>query len=163
MFYYLCALIKIRMEERILEFIGEHHLLTFAAAAQGDVWCASAFYVFDEQLPAFIITSEEKTRHIQLALDADPHKNMAGEETATAVVAGTIALETEKIGMIRGIQFKAVMKKADGSLFNEHRLMYLKRFPYAVLKGGDLWILEITELKFTDNRLGFGQKLYWKR
>lgn len=148
------------MEQRIIEFIREHHLLSFAAAGGDDIWCASAFYAFDEKMPAFIITSDAATRHIRLALrDQYPNNSTRSD----AVIAGTVALETEKIGMIRGLQFKAIMKKADGSLFNEHRLLYLKRFPYAVLKGGDLWILELTELKFTDNRLGFGTKLHWSK
>lgn len=140
------------MEERIIEFIGEHHLLTFAAAADNDIWCASAFYAFDSNNYTFIITSDEATRHIQLAL-ANESRN----------ISGTIALETEKVGMIRGLQFKALLKKSDGRVLDSNRLLYLKRFPYAVLKGGELWVLELQELKFTDNRLGFGKKLRWER
>jgi Uncharacterized protein conserved in bacteria len=134
------------MERRIEEFILEHHLLTFSSGSNGQVWCASAFYTYNSAEKQFIITSEEKTKHIQLALPS-------------MEVAGNIALETEKIGIIRGLQFSAKLIK--GGL--KEKLLYLKRFPYAVLKGGDLWILEITEAKFTDNRLGFGKKLYWRR
>ncbi|MEF9930857.1 MAG: hypothetical protein RSC28_06140 [Bacteroidales bacterium] len=148
------------MEQRILDFIAEHHLLTFAAGVGSDIWCASAFYVFNPQICSFIITSDQNTRHIQLAINNNPDSNL---EDKNNIVAGTVALETEKIGMIQGLQFKAAIKKADGSLFNEHRLLYLKRFPYAILKGSDLWILELLELKFTDNRLGFGKKLHWTR
>lgn len=137
------------------------------------MWCASAFYVFDPDIPAFVITSEERTRHMQLALNGvagqtestGEQPDSAGGNPVQAIpflVAGTVALETEQVGMIRGIQFRAEVKKAGASLLDKHRLMYLKRFPYAVLKGGDLWILELTELKFTDNRLGFGKKLHWK-
>ena len=79
------------------------------------------------------------------------------------IVSGTVALETETIGMIRGLQFKANIIKCSDSLLDKNRLLYLKRFPYAILKGGDLWELEIIELKFTDNRLGFGKKLHWNR
>ena len=125
-------------------------LLTIAASNAEEIWCASAFYAFNKNNNSFIITSDEKTRHIQLAL----YNN---------IVCGTIALETETIGMIRGLQFKAVINKCSDSLLDKNRLLYLKRFPYAILKGGDLWELEITELKFTDNRLGFGKKLYWER
>ena len=141
------------MEERIEEFIGEHHLLTFAAAGGVDIWCASAFYAWCKEEQAFIITSDETTRHIRLAL-----------ENGKGMIAGNIALETETIGLIRGLQFKArlIQAKEDG-FFGKYRTLYLKRFPYAVLKGGEVWILEILEAKFTDNRLGFGKKLYWRR
>ncbi len=170
------------MERRILDFIGEHHLLTIAAAAGEDIWCANAFYAFDPRVPAFVITSDENTRHIRLALSGcagngrscgnsslSGDVSLAGDNPVASgdgmsgVVSGTIALETEKIGMIRGLQFKAILKRAGNSLMDEFRLLYLKRFPYALLKGGDLWILELTELKFTDNRLGFGKKLKWEK
>lgn len=147
------------MEERIIEFIKEHHLLTLAVTDGKDVWCASAFYAFAPSLPGFVIASEEKTRHVRMALGNVPPEGIAG---SYAMVAGTVALETEKIGMIRGLQFRAVMKKAGDSAFDEYRLLYLKRFPYALLKKGDLWLLELTEVKFTDNRLGFGKKLHWE-
>lgn len=153
------------MEKRIVAFIQEHHLLTLAAASGGDLWCASAFYVFDPDIPAFVIASEERTRHIQLALESCMRgwEDAANKNEKPPIVAGTVALETEQVGMIRGIQFRAEVKKTGASLLDRHRLMYLKRFPYAVLKGGDLWLLELTELKFTDNRLGFGKKLHWEK
>jgi len=38
---------------------------------------------------------------------------------------------------------------------------YLARFPYAILKPAPFWAIELHAVKFTDNRLGFGKKLYW--
>lgn len=136
----------------------EHHLLTFAAAGGSDIWCASAFYAYCADEKAFVITSDEATRHIKLALEG----NSAGVNEYP-FIAGNIALETEKVGMIRGLQFRAELIKEDEKYFNKYRALYLKRFPYAVLKGGELWVLRVTEAKFTDNRLGFGKKLYWRR
>lgn len=140
------------IDQRILEFIGEHHVLTVACAERGggEPWCANAFYVFDRQEEAFIITSEMKTRHAQLFLE-NPQ------------VAGSVVLETEEIGKIRGLQFTATVNRCEGGLFDRSKLLYLKRFPYAVLKGGEVWILRVDSLKYTDNRLGFGKKLLWKR
>jgi uncharacterized protein YhbP (UPF0306 family) len=40
---------------------------------------------------------------------------------------------------------------------------YLTRFPFAVLMNASLWIVEIHIIKMTDNRLGFGKKLFWER
>lgn len=143
---------------QIIEFIKEHHLLTLAVANGSDLWCSHAFYEFMEEENLFIITSDDKTRHIQLALNSGPYMSENGYTT----VAGAIGLETEKVGMIRGLQFKAQMSKWDDSYLNTYRLRYLRRFPYATLKGGDLWLLRIVEAKFTDNRLGFGKKLNWQ-
>ncbi len=142
---------------RITEFIKGHHVLTLASANGSDIWCSHAFYEFMEEELLFIITSEEKTRHIQLAFES-------GSDTVAPdlhTVAGAIALETETIGLIRGLQFKAQITKCEESYLNRYRLRYLKRFPYAILKGGDLWLLKLVEVKYTDNRLGFGKKLNW--
>lgn len=139
------------IDQRILDFIGEHHVLTVACTAHdGEPWCANAFYVFDPQEEGFIITSEEKTRHAQMFLD-NPR------------VAGTVVLETEEVGKIRGLQFSGTVRRCDGGLFDRCRLRYLKRFPYAVFKGGEVWLISLDRLKYTDNRLGFGKKLLWKR
>ena len=149
------------IDQRILDFIGEHHVLTVACAPTGVAtgeagspvagpWCANAFYVFDAEEEGFIITSEEKTRHAQLFLE-NPQ------------VAGTIVLETEEVGKIRGLQFAGTVRRCDGGLFDRCRLKYLKRFPYAVFKGGEVWLIRLDRLKYTDNRLGFGKKLLWER
>lgn len=143
------------MNERIEEFINEHHVLTFAAAAANEVWCASTFYTFDKLTNSFIVTSNNNTKHITLALSS-PQK----------IVAGNIALETEEVGKIRGLQFTAKLINAQalsGTIFNRYKLLYLSKFPYAILKGGEVWILQILTAKLTDNRLGFGKKLYWER
>ena len=139
------------IDSRILDFIGEHHVLTVACASrEGELWCANAFYVFDPQEEGFIITSEEKTRHAQLFLE-------------NPAVTGSVVLETETVGKIRGLQFSGTVRRCDGGLFDRCRLLYLKRFPYAVFKGGEVWLLRPDTMKYTDNRLGFGQKLLWQR
>jgi uncharacterized protein YhbP (UPF0306 family) len=135
-----------KLPERMVEFLREHHLLTLATGDGEDIWCSHAFYVFMEEENAFLIISEEKTRHVKIA-----RKN--------PVVSGGVALETKRVGEIRGLQFKAVMEHCEDSIFSKYKLAYLKSFPYAIFKVGDLWLLRITEAKFTDNRLGFGKKL----
>jgi hypothetical protein len=140
------------IDNRIVEFIKEHHLAALAATDGTEIWSWHAFYVFLEEESAFVITSEEKTRHIGIF-----------RQGKSDIITGAIGLETEQIGLIRGVQFNARMELCTESYVNRYRLSYLRRFPYAILKGGDLWILRITELKFTDNRLGFGKKIIWKR
>ena len=144
------------IDKRILDFIGEHHVMTVACAAPGaapdlpQLWCANAFYVFDEKEEGFIITSEAKTWHARLFLE-------------NSQVTGSIVLETEEIGKIRGLQFAGTVRRCDGGLFDRCRLQYLKRFPYAVFKGGEVWLILPDRMKYTDNRLGFGKKLLWQR
>ncbi|MCR5709587.1 MAG: pyridoxamine 5'-phosphate oxidase family protein [Bacteroidales bacterium] len=139
------------IDQRILDFIGEHHVLTVACASPGgEPWCANAFYVFDAQEEGFIITSEAATLHARMFLE-NPR------------VAGSVVLETEEVGKIRGLQFTGTVRRCDGGLFDRCRLKYLRRFPYAVFKGGEVWLISVDRLKYTDNRLGFGKKLHWLR
>ncbi|MDD4655741.1 MAG: hypothetical protein WCR61_06170 [Bacteroidales bacterium] len=139
------------LDKRVVEFINEHHVIALTVTNGRDLWSWHSFYTYLEEENLFVITSESKTRHIQILLNG-----------GNSTVAGAIALETEKVGFIRGVQLRAVMERCSGAILNRYRLRYLKRFPYAVLVGGDLWTLKVTEVKFTDNRLGFGKKLLWK-
>ena len=136
----------------ILDFIKEHHVLTVACLSRdgGEIWCANAFYVYDLEEDVFIITSGEETLHVRLF----------GENPS---VAGSVVLETEEIGKIRGLQFSGKVRRCEGGLFDRSRLKYLKRFPYAVFKRGEVWEIVPDVMKYTDNRLGFGKKLYWRR
>jgi hypothetical protein len=122
-----------------------------ASASENDIWCANAFYVYIEEEDLLVITSDIKTRHIKVAAESARDGNFP-------IVAGSVVLETETIGKIQGLQFTASLIKIEDS-FSNYRMQYLKRFPYAILKGGELWLLKFRELKFTDNRLGFGKKI----
>jgi uncharacterized protein YhbP (UPF0306 family) len=72
-------------------------------------------------------------------------------------------LETETVGKIQGLQFCGTMMEPCENLKAKAIAAYLKRFPYAILSGTPLWLIEITYTKFTNNRLGFGKKLIWKK
>jgi len=76
-------------------------------------------------------------------------------------VAGTIALETKRIGRIRGIQFTGLIHEPQNEALAQARKCYLRRFPYAALAELHLWTITLTHIKLTDNRLGFGKKIIW--
>jgi uncharacterized protein len=136
--------------KRILKFIKKHHVLTLATSLKDKVWCSSCFYAFDEKNMCFIFTSDIVTKHAEQAL-----KNPE--------VAGNIHLETKIIGKIRGIQFSGHTEIAKGDALKSVKKKYLTRFPFAVLAKTDIWVLYIDYIKMTDNSLGFGKKLKWKR
>ena len=138
------------MDKRIVRFFKKHHVFTLATCWDGRPWCASLFYAFLEEEAALIFTSDPVTRH-----------SMEGMRNQK--VAGTVAVETELIGLIRGVQFSGVLRQPSEQEEEKVRKVYLKRFPYAVLKGSPLWVIDLYEIKFTNNRLGFGKKLTWSR
>ena len=138
------------IDKRVLSLIHEHHIFTLAIARGLQPWCATCFYVYDEERNLFIFTSEDGTRHIRDAV-----------ETGNFLTAGAIALETKMIGKIRGIQFSGIMHRLEGEELKTARKQYLKKFPIARLSMLYLWGINPDMIKMTDNRLGFGRKLIW--
>lgn len=138
------------VDRRIIKFFRKHHVLTIATSVGDEPWCATCFYVYLEEENSLVFTTDLKTRHGQEFL-----KNNK--------VAGTIALETMIIGKIRGIQFSGIISEPEGESSVKAKRAYLKRFPVAMLMDTHLWMVTLTHIKYTDNRLGFGKKLVWEK
>ncbi len=136
-------------EKRITDFFKQHHVLTLATSASDLPWCANCFYVYlpEENLLAF--TSDKHTRHVK-------------EGILNRNVAGTVVLETGIIGKIQGIQFLGILEEPQGKLLEIVKNAYVRRFPVAMLMNTTMWIVQLTYIKMTDNRLGFGKKLIWE-
>jgi uncharacterized protein YhbP (UPF0306 family) len=141
-----------QIDDRIIRFIKKHHVLTLAVSKDNVPYCASCFYSYMPETNRFIFTSDPETRHISDFL-ACGHTH----------VAGTIALETRIIGKIRGVQFTGNLIHPGEETLHIARKAYLLRFPFAALTELFLWILDPDYIKLTDNRLGFGKKLIWRK
>ncbi len=137
------------IDRRVTEFFRKHHVLTIATSVNNEPWCANCFYVYMEEENTLVFTTDRDTRH-------------GKEFLINPEVAGSVVLETTVIGKIRGIQFQGHVSEPEGDLMSKARKAYLKRFPPAVLMDTHLWIVRLTHIKMTDNRLGFGKKLIWK-
>jgi uncharacterized protein len=137
------------IDNRIIEFIHKHHVLTLATSCNNEPYCANCFYVYLEDENCLVFTSDKETRHVNDML-------------SNKCIAGSIVLETNLIGKIQGIQFRGTVQQANGELLKKANKAYLKRFPMAMLMKTMLWTIDLTFIKMTDNRLGFGKKLIWK-
>jgi uncharacterized protein YhbP (UPF0306 family) len=137
-------------DARIVRFLKKHHVLTLATAEDHELWCANLFYAWWEERQAFVFTSALDTRH---AAEALKHPD----------VAGSVVLETRVVGNVQGVQFQGKMFRPEGEILQMAKKRYLRRFPYAAVMDLELWLLEVTRLKFSDNTLGFGKKLIWNK
>lgn len=137
-------------DPRIVEFINKHHVLTLATCYEEEPWCANCFYVYMADDNCLVFTSDNDTRHIRYA-------------SHNIYVAGSIVLETHIVGKIQGIQFQGIISQPDSEYYEKVRKAYVKRFPIAMLMDTTLWVVDLTYIKFTDNRMGFGKKLIWER
>ena len=133
----------------MVTLLRRHHLLTVATVSEAGPWCASCFFAFDEENNTLVITTDPATRH-------------GREFTANPFVAGTVALETKRVGRIRGIQFTGTVSLPQEDALRRARQVYLRRFPFAALTDLHLWVITPDHIKLTDNRLGFGHKEVWQ-
>ena len=134
------------MDERFIKFIKKHHVLTLATVNGGGMpYVANCFYAFDTKRNLFVFTSDLATRH-------------GAEMAANSSVALSVVLETRIVGRVQGLQVTGEAKRGD----DEARKFYIKRFTYAAAADLELWMVEPTMMKLTDNTLGFGKKLVWQ-
>ncbi|WP_173636092.1 YhbP family protein [Paramixta manurensis] len=134
----------------ILGYLKKQHVLSLCGRSEDDLWCANCFYVFNQQQMAFWIMSETHTRHGEL-LVADPR------------VAGTVNGQTRTVMLIKGVQYRGRASLLQGAQESEARAAYCRRFPVARSASAPLWAISLDELKMTDNTLGFGKKMIWRR
>ena len=137
------------IEWKIIRFLRRHHVLTIATSVNNEPWCANCFYVYLQDENALVFTTDPETRHGQ-------------EFVKNSLVAGSVVLETRLIGKIRGIQFQGIVSELEGELLKKASGAYLRRFPVAALMETKLWMVKLTHIKMTDNRLGFGKKVVWE-
>ena len=136
------------VDSRVIQFFRKHHVLTIATTIENEPWCANCFYVYLEEENALVFTTDIDTRH-------------GKEFIENPLVAGSVVLETMVIGKIRGIQFQGIVSEPEDEMLSKAKWAFLKRFPPAVLMDTHLWVVKLTIIKMTDNRLGFGKKLLW--
>lgn len=130
----------------MLNFISEHHVLSLATSHNNKPSSCSVFYAFMQDDKAFVFASEHKSEHIQNIIQ-------------NSNVSAGIHDETRDVMLIRGLQVKGEVKKAEA----RHEELYLEIFPEAAEIKKEIWMIKISELKFTDNKeIGFGKKEVWK-
>lgn len=136
------------IDKRITRFFRKHHVFTIATSVASEPWCANCFYVYLEDENALVFTTDTDTRHGQ-------------EFRKNPFVAGTVVLETWVIGKVRGIQFQGIVSELKDEKLERARSAYIRRFPVAMMMDTCLWAVDLTYVKMTDNRLGFGKKIVW--
>ncbi|MFI3295449.1 MAG: pyridoxamine 5'-phosphate oxidase family protein [Rikenellaceae bacterium] len=136
---------QVVMDPRISKFLRKHHVLTLCTSIEGQAWVSHAFYVVSST-GDLVFTSAPQTRHIY-------------EGEINPRVAVSVVLESRIVGRLQGIQITGILHQGDES----DKKAYIKRFPYAAASLEPMWRVEILTAKLTDNTLGFGKKLHYKK
>lgn len=133
----------------IVSFIRGQGECSLAWAGEEGPYAASCFYAFLEEPLSLVFKSESKTRHIRMGME---HPD----------VAGTIVERSRKPGIIRGLQFKGRMNPPVKFL-EQASDAYYKRYPFARVFSGELWLVELQWIKMTDNTPLTGKKVTWEK
>ncbi len=134
----------------IRDFLAEHQVLSLALCQGEQPWAASAFFAYEDHGQRLLLLSSHDTQHGR-CLATNP------------LVAGTIAGQFTEIAQIRGLQFAGSCRVLQGDEADAALATYYQRFPQARGMLAPVWEIRPTQLKLTDNRLGFGTKILWNR
>lgn len=139
------------MDEKIINFIKKQTSASICCVDEtGKPYCFSCFYAFDSSAGLFYFKSSPASRHAVLM-----KKNL--------FVAGTILPDKLNKILVKGIQFEANVLDTQLPIVKRTLGIYIKKYPLALAIPGDIWALQINQIKMTDSTLGFGCKIIWKR
>ena len=139
-----------QIDQQIIHFLNEHHLLTLATSQNNKPYCCNLFYVYDQLSNHLIFSTEIKTKHAQ-------------DFICNTNVAGSIALETREVSKIQGVQLIGTIQELKGEHLKIAKERYIKAFSYAANMDLHLWAMPLNFIKMTHNKLGFGKKLIWEK
>jgi uncharacterized protein len=141
---------EIQLDKRIISFFEQNKNMTIATSLNNIPYCAHCFFAFDKDECYLIFKSNPDTKHIRQAIE-NPR------------VAGTVAPDKLEKAKIMGIQFGGNFIVPENEILERAEKIYYSKFPFAKLFSGEFWLIEVTEIKMTDNTLGFGKKIEWVR
>ena len=139
------------MPEEIVAFLQDSSVVTIATSIDNHPYCAACYFAYVPEAQLLAFKSDIDTKHIEDAI----HNN---------VVAGSILPDKIESNKPKGIQFTGVFYKAENNEIGEKaKSAYLKKFRAAGMFRGDVWLIQLSKVKFTDNTLLMGKKLMWER
>ena len=110
----------------------------------------SCFYVYNRKENLLYYKSSTTTYHSKIVL-----KNPK--------VAGTIMPDKLNKFFIKGVQFTGEVLAANHPLCKEAGSKYHFKMPMAAAIPGEVWTIQLNQLKMSLNNLGVVQKLSWQR
>lgn len=138
------------MDTSIIDFLKTHRCANISCIDNdGSPYSFSCFYAFNSKDGLLYYKTSGEAFHSQAM-------------SQNRQVSGTILPDKLNSLAIQGIQFKGVVvSPGDPAAKSTNR--YYKRFPFALAMPGEIWIIKLNWIKFTDNTKGFGTKIKWER
>ncbi|UEG49195.1 hypothetical protein LK994_11190 [Ferruginibacter lapsinanis] len=139
------------MQEGIINFIKENKIATICCTDKDNTpYCFHCFYAFDERNHLLFFKSSSQTLHSTLLAE-------------NPIIAGSILPDKNELLSLKGIQLTGKVLYGGFPEYIKPETFYHKKFPFALAKPGDVWCIELTMVKMTDNTNIFGKKLKWEK
>jgi len=139
------------MNETITAFIEKQKCATVSCVdAEGNPYCFSCYYAVNINEGLLYFKSSPGTNHMKMLL-ANPN------------LAGTILPDKLQLLVVKGLQFRGVLLPQQDELAKDASRHYHIKFPFALAIPGELWAIQLTDIKMTDSTKGFGKKINWNR
>jgi uncharacterized protein YhbP (UPF0306 family) len=138
------------MDKHIVQFLTAQTVMTIATSENNIPHCATCFYVFIPEENLIVFKSKPGTTHVKQAL-------------ANSIVAGSVLPDKFVAGKTSGIQFYGSFGAAKDGFHDLASKHYYKKYPFAAVMPGKLWVIELNKVVFTDHTLGFGKKRNWEK
>lgn len=139
------------INEKIISFLEQQTCATVCCIdEQGKPYCFSCYYVFNKKNGVLYFKSSAEAFHSTL-LAKNP------------IIAGTIMPDKISKLITRGIQLQGEMLPQQHPLTKDAYTQYHKKFALALAIKGEVFTIQVNEIKMTDSKLGFRKKNYWQR
>jgi uncharacterized protein YhbP (UPF0306 family) len=139
------------MDSEIIDFIKKNNIAAFCCSdTNNKPYCFHSFYAFDAINYLLFFKSSSQTFHSKM-LSQNPY------------IAGSILPGKIEILALKGIQLTGIILSTINTDWMNPTTYYHKKFPFALAKPGDVWCIQLAEIKMTDNSHVFGKKYIWKR
>ena len=143
--------LKVFMEERILTFLKKQTAASICCVNEiNEPYSFSCFFVFNETKNLLYYKSTTSAYHSKILLQ-------------NPKVSGTIMPDKLNKLAVKGIQFTGVVLNEDNPLSVGAFKNYHTRFPMAIAIPGEVWAIQLNQLKMTDNVPGIFKKHSWRR
>ena len=139
------------MDNDINQFLKEHKVATICCVDEdGRPYCFNCFVAYNDRDCLLYFKSSPRSRHSQLLLQ---NRHMAG----------TLLPDTVVPLAAKGAQFTGVVLERTNSLSRKAAQFYYKKFPLALAVPGDIWAVQLLQVKLTENRSGVKKNSSWQR
>ena len=139
------------MNEAITRFLEEQTCATICCLDEdGSPYCFSCYYVFNNEKDVLYFKSSPEAYHSALL------KNKAG-------IAGTVLPDKLNKLITRGVQLQGEVLQHLHPMAKDAYWTYHKKYPMALSIKGEVFTIQLTDIKLMDSKLGFGKKINWKR